>query len=190
MDDLETDLEVDDLLANTGLKKKVNGKRKGNRVELELCKLLTKRFGKTFTRSVGSGNRFSQVAYMPSHAKDVFSGDICPPDGNFLWVIECKGGYDEDIDTSSLLVEGSSRLNEFIKQSEKDANQSGRKPIICWKRSRKPWIAIVRQSDVPSLQNFKYYIIYQDWVIISLEKMLAFYDNTFWFENYEAADEV
>lgn len=175
-------LDVDDILAAEGPKKRVNGKKKGNRVELELCKLLEKRFGRKFTRSVGSGNSwFRMGASMPSHAKMTLTGDLCPPEG-FLWVIECKGGYDADIDASSLLVEGSARLNDFIKQSTKDHVEAGRKPIICWKRSRKPWMAVVRKVDLPDTGVFKYTIQYQDWVIVSLDKLLLhFKDDDFWF---------
>lgn len=54
----EEDLEVDDILGNENRrKKKVNGKKKGNRVELELCKKLTKHHGDTFSRSVGSDRK-------------------------------------------------------------------------------------------------------------------------------------
>jgi Holliday junction resolvase len=176
------DLEVEDLFNNDEpSKKKINGKKKGNRVELELCKMLTKRFGKEFSRSVGSGNRWSQVKNMPDHAKTALLGDLCPPTG-FKWVIECKGGYDDDVDFSSILYEGSSRVNEFIKQSGKDAEQSGRKPLICWKRSRKPWAAILRKEDV-DLSLFKYYIHYQEWTVVALEKLLlAYSDDEYWFE--------
>ena len=175
------DLEIDDLLEDRVNKKKINGKKKGNRVELELSKMLTKRFGREFSRSVGSGNRWSQVKSMPEHAKTALLGDLCPPSG-FLWIIECKGGYDDDADFSSVLYEGAARINEFIKQSEKDAVQSGRKPLICWKRSRKPWIAILKKKDV-DCSLFKYYISYQDWVVIALEKLLlAYQDDEYWFE--------
>ena len=39
-------------------KRKANGKKKGDRCELQLVKVLTKRFGEGFSRSVGSGNRW------------------------------------------------------------------------------------------------------------------------------------
>ena len=72
-------------------KKKVDGKKKGNRTELDLVKILNKRFGTGFSRSVGSGNRWSQVNHLPKHARDVFSGDLVVPEG-FLFTIESKGG--------------------------------------------------------------------------------------------------
>lgn len=173
------DLEIDDLKNMETKKKRVNGKRKGNRVELELCKKLTKHFSREFSRSVGSGNRWSQVSNMPAHAKSTLTGDICVPEG-FLWVVECKGGYDDDVDFSSVLDGGCARLDEFIEQSTQDAEQSGRKPIICWKRSRKPWIAAVRKDDCPV--DFEYSVCYRDWVIGSLDYLLSNTKENTWFE--------
>ena len=176
--DYMKDLEIDDLIDDMGKKKKVNGKRKGNRVELELCKKLTKHFGREFSRSVGSGNRWSQVSNMPAHAKSTLTGDICVPEG-FRWVVECKGGYDDDVDFSSVLDGGCARLDEFIEQSNHDAEQSGRKPIICWKRSRKPWIALIRTTDNPA--NFEYSTHYRDWIIVALDELLKT-ENLIWFD--------
>src|SRR4051812_39447411 len=99
-------MEIDDLFnRDDKKKKKINSGNKGKNGERELCKLLTERFGQTFTRSVGSGNRWSQVANMPAHAIATYSGDLVPPSESFLWVIECKMGY-PDIDLSFALVDG------------------------------------------------------------------------------------
>jgi hypothetical protein len=54
--------------------------------------------------------------------------------------------------------------------------------LICWKRSRKPWAAILRKEDV-DLSLFKYYIHYQEWTVVALEKLLlAYSDDEYWFE--------
>lgn len=177
---MDDDFEIDNIFENfEHKKKKVNGKKKGNRVELELCKKLTSFFNSTFSRSIGSGNRWSQVSNMPSHAKQTLTGDICVPE-NFKWVIECKGGYDDDVDFSSVLDNGCSRIDEFIKQSKHDAETSGRLPIIMWKRSRKPWVAIIRQDDLEDF-DFKFYMIYKDWIILSLDSILKTTEKEFWF---------
>lgn len=177
---MEEDIEIDNLFGdeNVGKKKKVNGKRKGNRVELELCKKLSDHFNDTFSRSVGSGNRWGQVSNMPEHAKITLIGDICVPEG-FKWVVECKGGYDNDVDFSSVF-EGCSRIDEFIKQSEKDATQSNRLPIIMWKRSRKPWVAILRSKDV-DVSLLAYSMRYKDWSILSLNSLLSQTMKEFWY---------
>lgn len=184
MDDFNNeDLNIDDIFSIIeNKKKKINGKKKGNRVELELCKKLTKHFNETFSRSVGSGNRWGQVSNMPEHAKQTLTGDICGP-SKFKWVIEVKGGYDDDVDFSSVLENGCSRIDEFIKQSEKDSVISGRLPIIMWKRSRKPWVSMIRQNDLNIELNLSHYMIYNDWIIISLDKMLETTKREFWFND-------
>ena len=146
MDEANTDnFQVVDILKNADKQKRLNSKVKGNRVERNLCKLLTAHFGRNFSRSVGSGNRWGQVTCMPEHARQTLSGDICPPE-NFKWVIECKGGYEDKIDLNSALDGGCACLDEFVRQSAKDADFSHRKPIIIWKRSRKPWLAMLRRE--------------------------------------------
>lgn len=175
------DIDIDDIFfTSKNTKKKINGKKKGNRVELELCKKLTEHFGETFSRSIGSGNRFSQISHMPEHAKQTLTGDVCVPE-NFQFVIEVKGGYDDDVDFSSVLEGGCSRINEFIKQSEKDAQISGRKPIVLWKRSRKPWVAMIKFDDYKSTSS--HYMMYNDWIIISLNKILEETEKGFWFND-------
>ncbi len=179
--DIDDDgLDVRDILGDLDkTKKRRNSKRKGNRVELELAKLLTAHFGRSFSRSVGSGNRWGQVANLPAHAKTTLTGDICPPEG-FLWVIECKGGYEDKIDLNGALG-GCAMLDEFIKQSNDDASRSGRKPLLVWKRSRKPWLALVRITDV-KVEDFPIRLHYKDRVVVPLLDLLVKYDESCWFE--------
>lgn len=178
----EEDLQIENILEKKEVKKKVNGKDKGNRTELGLCKLLTQHFGQDFTRSVGSGNRWSQ-ANLPEYAKQVFSGDICVPEG-FSWVIESKGGYENEVDLNNVTEGKISMLDTFIAQCCKDAEYCGRKPIVCWKRNRKPWIVVIEQKWFPMEfweKNFPYRVCYGDWYMISLEKLLQCTDKDFWF---------
>jgi hypothetical protein len=158
-------------------KKKINGKKKGNRVELILTKVLAKRFGEAFSRSVGSGNRWSQ-AVLPKHASDVFSGDLIVPKG-FKFVIESKGGYD-NIDINNIIIHGrgNAELDSFLEQVTSDAKRCNRKPMVCWKKTRKPWLAILMTEDLGE-NNFKYKIIYGKWTILSLEHLLSFDDDFF-----------
>lgn len=176
------DLEIENVSKNLEKKKRVNSKKKGNRVELELTKILSAHFGKDFSRSVGSGNRWGQVSNLPAHAKTTLTGDICPPEG-FLWVIECKGGYEDQIDLNSALDDGCAKLDDFIDQSTHDNQQSGRKPIIVWKRSRKPWLAMLKKSDLGNhIANFPYHLQYRDWVMVPLDKLLKETPTSYWFE--------
>lgn len=197
MDD--QDLQIENLLENNVKKKKVDGKAKGNRVELNLCKFLTKHFGEEFSRAPGSGARTSQVAYLPEHAKKTLTGDICVPEG-FRWVIECKGGYEDDMHLENILNgdEGLTRLDEFIEQVTKDAHYCGRKPIILWKRNRKSWIAMIKIEDshfkkldesyqIHYKQDGSFHMtdnfsLYKGWLILNFEQLLNCTEKEFWYE--------
>lgn len=181
MDD--KDLQIDNILNNKKVKEKVDGKAKGNRTELHLCKLFTSHFGTEFTKAPGSGARWAQVNYLPDHAKKTLTGDVCVPE-KFKWVIESKGGYEDDIDLTNALDGGISRLDEFIEQSSRDAEYCGRKPLICWKRNRKPWLALLRKEDFKdfNLENLPYRLYYREWIMITLDKLLEITKKEFWFE--------
>ena len=185
MDELFDDLEIDNILEHHEKKKKVDGKSKGNRTELNLCKVLTEHFGDEFSRALGSGARTSQVGHLPEHAKKTLTGDICVPEG-FKWVIECKGGYEDDVNLTNVCDGSIARLNEFIEQVTKDSEYCGRKPIILWKRNRKPWLAMIKANDYPTLLPWQQgYIVYRGWVIIALENLLEVTEKEFWYEQTE-----
>ena len=179
MKDETEDMIIDLLTDNQPVKKKVQGKAKGNRTELSLCKLLTKHFGEDFTRSLGSGNRWAQVSLSKS-AKQAYTGDICVPEG-FSWVIECKGGYEKDINLTNVCDGNIARLDEFIEQVTRDAEYCDRKPIILWKRNRKPWLAIYREKDLPH-HWFIRQIWYGDWRIVSFDALLRSTTRKIWFD--------
>lgn len=166
----------DDFLNPQPKKKKVDGKKKGNRTELDLVKTLNNRFGTGFSRSVGSGNRWSQVNHLPKHARDVFSGDLIVPEG-FVFAIESKGGYD-GIDMSSIFVRGNSELDKFLEQAEADANRCDRKPMLCWKKTRKPWLVFLHTQDLEG-HHFKYKFIYGKWTAVALDYLLELDNNFF-----------
>ena len=167
------DFIMDDLKPK---KKKVNGKKKGNRVELELSKILTARFGQGFSRSVGSGNRWGQKVQLSEQAKQVYSGDIVVPEG-FRFTLESKGGYD-GIDLNSAFVRGNSELDSFMDQAMADSRRSGRKPMLCWKRTRKPWLAFLLSTDLEG-HEFKYSMKYGKWTGVALEHLLKLEDSFF-----------
>lgn len=170
------DLEIDDILAQKR-KKGVNSGRKGKRVERELAKLLNARFGGGFSRSIGSGNRWGQVANLPEHAQQTFSGDlVCPP--AFAFVIESKGGYD-DIDLNSVFIGGNAELDNFLKQADDESKRTGRKPLLVWKKNRKPWVVFLKSTDLPSC-DYSYRLYYREWVAIALEELLKMEDSYFY----------
>jgi Holliday junction resolvase len=171
------DFEVEDILKER--KKKVDGGRKGKRVERELVSEFTTRFGEGFSRSLGSGNRWGQVKNLPKHAKDTLSGDICCPPG-FKWVLESKGGY-EGIDFWTIFQRGNSTIDEFLDQVSKDSTRTGRKPMLLYKRDRKPWIAFVPTKELEG-REFKYRLIYGKWSAVALKDLFELQDDFFFEE--------
>lgn len=168
------DCEVDDILK--ARRKKVDGGKKGKRVERELVKVLTERFGEGFSRSVGSGNRWGQVRGLPKHAKDTLTGDLCCPKG-FKWVLESKGGYN-GIDLNSIFVRGNSELDGFLDQVTKDGKRCGRMPMLLWKKDRKPWLAFVHTKELTG-RKFKYRLLYGKWSVVALDDLLKLEDGFF-----------
>jgi len=158
-----------------------------------LCgKELKKRFGFEFSRTLGSGNRWSQTAYLPKHASDTFTGDLVCPE-NFNWVIEAKVGYEDDIVFHNILAKANTNasLEDWIKEAKDESKRSGRKPLICWKRKRLPWLGILRVNDIdgwfkPSLFP-AYCMHYMDnkgvlWLITQLDFILSLPDEFFFKE--------
>lgn len=176
---------VDDILSNKETKK-INSKRKGNRNELEFAKILTKRFKRGFSRSVGSGNRWSQTAFLPKHAQKVFSSDLVVPK-NFKFALEVKGGYN-GIDLNSIFVRGNSDLNKFLIQAYKDAKRADKKPLLAWKKDRKPWLVFILTKDAEDLR-FKYKLVYNEWTAVSLEDFLKLNDEFFFDEKQKDEDQ-
>lgn len=191
----DEDLQIENILnskKNSKVKKKVDGRSKGNRTELGLCKLLGEHFGVDFTKTPGSGALSTvRLDKLPEHAKKTLTGDICVPE-KFKWVIECKGGYEKEIDLCNVLEgEGSPTLDTFIEQSSRDSDFCGRMPIICWKRNRKPWLALIKLKDLVHMDSidmtemeelFDYRLYYRDWIMLSLENLLEIAEREFWFE--------
>lgn len=182
----DLDVEIEDVLSKKN--KKIKSGKKGKRVELEVVKYLNDRFSKIlnenpnwgrFSRTIGSGNRWGQNVYLSKKAIDNFSGDLVCPD-NFKFVLESKGGYN-DIDLCSAFENGQSELNEFLKQVSEDSKRTGRKPMLFWKKNRKPRLAIIKSVDIPVefYSNFNYYMRYSDWLIFNAKDIMTLNDSFF-----------
>lgn len=180
---MEEDSDVEDIFKERP--KKIKSGKKGKRVELDLIKILNERFkpildsrpnaGK-FSRSVGSGNRWGQRVHLSKAASDTYSGDIVCPEG-FLFVLESKGGYN-DIDLCTLFSGGQAELDGFLKQVTDDSDRCGRKPMLLWKKDRKPRLAFVKAQEVEG-KSFVCSVSYKDWVAISCEDLLSMPDDFF-----------
>lgn len=157
--------------------KRINSKHKGNRAELELAKILTKRFGVPFARiGVSSGARPKQVK-LDGSAKQIFTSDLIVPSG-FRFSVECKS-VNKDVD----LLDQSALLDKFLKQVSDDAASIEKIPLLCWKRNRKGWIAVLPERYVFSSSTVftHYYSIYREWVVCYLDALLEIEQPNFWF---------
>lgn len=164
-------------------KKKANSGAKGKRGERHLCKILSDRFNNLpFIRTLGSGNRWAQVQDMPDHAKETFTADIVCPKG-FLFCIECKEGYEDVIKIDNIFEQDYAKLEEWFRDAIRDAKACNRKPLICWKRARKPYVAFILNKDLKG--SFNKRLIIDKWVCVSLNKLLELSDDFF----FEGTDE-
>jgi uncharacterized protein YggU (UPF0235/DUF167 family) len=162
---------------STALTKRINSKQKGNRAELELSKILTKRFGMPFARvGVSSGARPKQVK-LGREAAETFTGDLILPKG-FRFSVECKA-----VNVNVDLLGESALFDKFLHQAEADAKSIGKLPLLCWKRNRKAWIAAVpsRAFMFTGAILPTYHSRYRDWLVCNLEALLAVKSPRFWF---------
>jgi len=180
---MEDDQEVEDIFDKKP--KKIKSGKKGKRVELELIKSLNERFRETlksrpscgtFSRSVGSGNRWGQKVHLSKAASDTYSGDIVCPEG-FLFVLESKGGYN-DIDLCTAFSGKHAELDAFLKQVSDDSARCGRKPLLLWKKDRKPRIAFLLTSDFEG-GEFPTMMRYGPWTAVLCDDLLSLPDEFF-----------
>jgi hypothetical protein len=141
-------------------KKGINAKAKGNRVELQLAKILTERFDTDFKRAPMSGgwgtsNRNTTL----NEAKEILSGDLIVPK-NFKFSIESKSRADFNFwdmlneDTINL------EINNWILQANNDAECVGKKPLIFIKiNNKKPFVLFPQEMDEECLVTYKGYCI-------------------------------
>jgi hypothetical protein len=177
--------DIENILENVSPKKKIKSGKKGKRVELEVVKELNKKFcsllklhpdwGK-FSRSVGSGNRWGQRIELSKSAKETYTGDIVCPD-NFKFVLESKGGYN-DIDLCSAFEKGHKELDGFLKQASDDAVRCQRKPMLIWKKDRKPRLAAVKTKEL-TRRKFAYSMKYRDWTFVNYKDLMKLDDDFF-----------
>ena len=160
-------------------KRRINSKAKGNRGELEIAKILTKRFGKPFARvGVTSGARPKQVK-LDGKATETFTGDLIVPEG-FRFSIEVKA-VNKTID----FLDRSALLDGFLEQAKTDAERIGKLPMLCWKRNRKGWIAAMHVKNMSKTGVPNYCVCYDRWFVMKLEALLELTPDEFWFETKE-----
>lgn len=175
-------LDVEDFIGKKPKKKRLNSGVKGKSGEREIVKLFNTRFADLlaknpnwgeFHRVVGSGNRWSQ-ANLSNRSEEMYSGDILCE--NLKFVIESKNGYD-DVDLTTIFEEGNRELDGFLKQVTDDSNRTGKKPLLIWKKTRKPRLAFLHLDCYQAL--FPTTMYYKDWTVVLFDKLLELPEDFF-----------
>lgn len=97
------------------------------------------------------------------------------------WQLNCIGGFN-DIDLNEVLTRGCKELDNFLKKVEAEAKITQRKPMLCWKKDRKPWIAFIHKNELPDNLTTEYSLTYGKWIGVALQEFLELEDK-FWKNN-------
>jgi hypothetical protein len=134
-----------------------------------------------FSRSVGSGNRWGQKVVLSKEAANTYGGDLtCPT--SFKFTVESKGGYN-DVDLCCAFDGGCKQIDAFLAQAEDDGNRTGRKPMLIWRKDRKPRIAFLKSGEVPAENEskFTFTMKYREWTAYHLVDILTLPDHFFFY---------
>lgn len=160
---------------------KINSKNKGSRVELEVVKILEKRFGKGKFRKVPSsgalvgGKNKEMSENLDISQKDTLASDIiCPP--NFSFSVEVKGRKEASFWD---LFNKKAELNDWLNQVYEDAEFANKKPLLIVKYNRKPMIAYVLTFTTFNTYTSKCIFLYKSWSCCLLDDLLKEPDE-FW----------
>ncbi len=191
------EIQIDDIFQKLDdkkiRKKRINSKRKGNSSELKICKILSERFNKSFSRSPNSG-AFGSTHNLDKDTQFLLSGDVLSPK-NFYFTIENKAGY--KIEILNLFKEKHTHKNtiySFLDQGSKDAIKANKIPLIIYTKDRCQTICFVPLTNHKKyikindyIKNINHMIISHNgknknwplWSILSLEDLLKMEDNFF-----------
>jgi hypothetical protein len=158
----------------------VASKKKGNRFELEVSKILNQHFGEGFMRTPNSGATFGKGnRYRMQGIDDGFShqmtGDLVVPKG-FPFSIECKS-Y-KDFEFHQVLQGENKTLDGWIAQAESDAKACNKEMILIMKFSRKgSYICstdLIDSNKLPISNILNNYMWYKSqYLIYTLEDFLT-----------------
>lgn len=130
-------------LKNLKTDKKINSKRKGNKFENDLAKMLNKRFDtKDFSRTPGSG-AYATTHNLPKYL--TIYGDLITPQ-DFKFIFEIKRGYNNF--NLYDLYNDSSIIFNFLGHLEKDCKAAEKPGILVIKQDRRDILAVLKTNDI------------------------------------------
>lgn len=139
---------------------KINCKKKGSRVELEIAKKFTERFGVKFFRTPFSGSFYTNNKIELNEHQ---AGDIYCEDDNFKFCIEIKAR--KDISFFQFL---NGYFDNFILQAEK--NNKNKEPLLIIKINNHPIFCLLKKENK---------IKYGDYGIFYLKDLFSFNNEYF-----------
>ena len=177
---------IGDMKKRESRKKGIRSDRKGNRGEREIAAYFNERFSTLLAENLDWGRFYKSDGsgafghrHLGQGGQSACVGDIFTPD-NFKFVVESKLGYNDVIDLNNAFYGGVTKLDEFLKQVEDDAERTGtRMPILLWRKDRQKHLAFLKTKHMPKRKKFKYSMKYCDWTVISFEDLLTFEDEFF-----------
>lgn len=141
----------------------VNGKQKGNTFERDIANTLSDRFASTtgiekpFRRNPDSGAFFGGSNTQRTEIYDtdyaVYGDLICPR--NFNFCIECKN-YKTPPSFNSLVNQQVTEWDKWLAQSDQDAAQDNKEPMLVIKYNRTAIFVFVNEAlDIPLALHYK-----------------------------------
>jgi hypothetical protein len=154
----------------------VNGKAKGNRVELEFAKIFSKRFDKPFKRVPQSGafSTINKNEGLDESVLNTLSGDIIPPE-NFKFSIEVKSRKDFNF-WDLLNNDTENEIDNWLEQAQEEAEITKKEPLLIIKiNNKKPFVMFHEKLIKGRLK-------YKDFTILRFDYFLNLPDTFFWKE--------
>ena len=170
-----------EIIKETAITKRVNGKSKGNSFERKIANALSDRFSQllgiksSFRRNADSGSFFGGAnmrrvnEYDLDHAN--FGDLICPK--NFNFSIECKH-YKTPPTFQSIIKQSVTQWDKWVSQAEQDAKNSGKLVLLIIKYNNVPEFAMIKDKlAVDEIFKYNGYYAY------TLDALLAEKDELF-----------
>ena len=125
----------------------VDSRQKGARAEAAAKGLLIKHTGLDWQRTPGSG------ALAVAHK---LKGDLYIPDCKNKFCVEVKH-YKDDHLTSKMLTDKTPQVLRWWDQAVRQANQTGREPLLLFKFDRSKWfVAFIWDYKIENYKTLKY----------------------------------
>lgn len=116
----------------------VDSRDKGTRAEYQVRDILRTHTGLKWERVPGSGG------FNASHG---LKGDLYIPEVNGKYCTEVKH-YKDDVINSNLFNDSNSTLEQFWEQTEREAGQINKEPLLVFRKDRGKWLLATMNSEL------------------------------------------